>query len=163
MNLPTLVEFTQFGRVFPLAANSKTPMKRWRWPEHNSDDLEIVAEWLEKYPDANWALIPIRALVVDVDMKNGAKGYESVKAAGGLTPTFTVRTPSGGAHHYYHSTPDEMAFATRNNWLPGVDIRYGPGGYVVLPYSSTANGRYEIEVDLEQLDTSESATLSSLL
>lgn len=155
MNLETLAEFTQFGRVFPLSPNSKIPMKRWNWREQNSDDLEIIAEWLEQYPDANWGLIPVRALVVDVDTKDGAQGPESIEQHGGLDPTFTVVTPSGGRHHYYYAPTDVLPFITKNKWLPGVDIRYGDAGFVVLPYSKTKTGSYRIETDLDQLELAE--------
>lgn len=150
MNLSTLVQFTQFGRVFPLGTHTKKPMRGWRWQTLNSDDVEIIAEWVDTYPSANWALVPVRAFVVDVDIKAGSKGPESINSIGGLEPTFTVRTPSGGSHHYY--APDvQVPFATRNSWLPGVDVRYGNNGYVVLPYSATPNGRYEPEIDLDEL------------
>lgn len=136
MNLATLSELTQFGRVCPLQAGTKKPMKGWRWQVHNTDAMEITDEWLNQYPNASWALVPVRAFVVDVDVKNDANGLESIAAAGDLDPTFTVRTPSGGTHHYY--APDtELPFMTKNGWLPGVDIRYGDDGYVVLPYSKT--------------------------
>jgi hypothetical protein len=157
MNLSTLSYFTQFGRVFPLAKNSKKPMKTWEWRTMNTDDLEVINDWLDKYPDANWALVPVRALVVDVDCKDGAQGPASIEAAGGLKKTFVVRTPSGGSHHYYHVPGGSIRFVTKNQWLRGVDIRYGDGGYVVMPFSTTQQGRYEIEVDLDDLQSEDSS------
>ncbi|MGJ5813695.1 bifunctional DNA primase/polymerase [Paludibaculum fermentans] len=151
MNLETLIQFMQFGGVFPLAGTSKKPMHKWDWTTMNTDDILVAEEWLEQFPTANWALVPIRAFVVDVDVKGGSDGPTSMDEAGGLTRTFSVRTPSGGTHHYYFAAPDELPFATRNQWLPGVDIRYGGDGYVVLPYSTTVDGRYEIIVDLDEL------------
>jgi hypothetical protein len=130
-------------------------MKDWGWKTKNTDDPEIIDEWLRQYPLANWALVPVRAFVMDVDCKEGSKGRESVESIGSLTPTFAVRTPSGGTHHYY--APDlELPFVTKNKWLPGVDIRYGDSGYVVLPWSMLKSGRYEIEVDLDHLDSAAS-------
>src|SRR5215471_478152 len=99
MNLATLAVFTQFGRVFPLRPGTKDqPLVKWKKgvTTHATDDLKTIDRWLTKYPDAGWALVPDRAFVVDVDVKKGATGPASIHAAGGLDPTFTVRTPSGG-------------------------------------------------------------------
>jgi hypothetical protein len=150
VNLTTLSAMTQFGPVFPLTAGTKEPMRGWRWKKKDghSQDLIVLDRWLQEHPDANWALIPTRAFVVDVDVKK-ADGLGSVEAAGGLEPTYTVRTPSGGFHYYYAA--GDMPYVTKNNWLPGVDIRYGNDGYVVLPYSKTADGTYNVETDLEQI------------
>src|SRR5437868_1024914 len=132
MNLATLAVFTQFGRVFPLRPGTKVPLVKWK--DRATENLEIIDGWLTKYPDSGWALVPDRAFIVDIDVKKGACGPASIQAAGGLDPTLTVRTPSGGTHHYYAPDP-ALPFQTRNGWLPGVDIRYGKDGYVVLPYS----------------------------
>lgn len=121
----------------------------------NTDALELIDDWLNKYPQANWALVPVRVFVVDVDSKNDAQGPASMEAAGGLDQTFTVRTPSGGSHHYYHVPDGTICFVTKNQWLPGVDIRFGDGGYVVLPFSTTQQGRYKIEVDIDDLSCNE--------
>ena len=148
MNLTTLSECTQFGRVFPLAKNRK-PMKGWHWKTKSTDDLLIIAAWLEEYADHPWGLVPVRVFVLDVDVKNGAQAPQSIEAAGGLEePTLTIRTPSGGFHYYYALGP-ALPNITKNSWLPGVDIRCGSGGYVVVPYSRSATGRYEVVVDVD--------------
>jgi hypothetical protein len=148
LNLTTLSEWTQFGRVFPLAKNRK-PMRGWHWKAKSTDDLLVIASWLDKYADHPWGLVPDRAFVLDVDVKNGAQGPESIEAAGGLEEaTLTIRTPFGGFHYYYASDP-ALEYATKNHWLPGVDIRYGDDGYVVVPYSRAANGRYEVVVEVD--------------
>jgi len=133
MNAETLIMFTQYGKLFPLTCNSKEPMKRWLWKTNNTDDVQVIYEWVRRYPKANWALIPTRCLVVDVDCKNHAMGFESIEQAGGLPETFTVRTPSGGSHFYYDD-PNHIGLYC-NKLLPGVDIRGDGKGYVVLPYS----------------------------
>ena len=152
MNLSTLAILTQFGRVFPLKAGTKDPIIAWKkGPIPATDDLVTIDGWLRKYPSAGWALVPDRAFIVDVDVKDGATGPASIEAGGGLEPTFTVRTPSGGTHHYYAPDP-EVPFQTRNGWIPGVDIRYGGDGYVVLPYTKTTDGAYTPETDLDELE-----------
>jgi len=116
-------------------------MRGWLWKQkpnfQPSDDLEVLSGWLEQFPECNWALVPLRVLVLDVDTKDGALGPQSILDAGGgmeLESNFVVRTPSHGMHYYFAGT-DSIPFITKNKWLPGVDIRYGDNGYVVLPYS----------------------------
>lgn len=151
VNLSTLAIFTQFGRVFPLRPGTKLPLVKWT--ELATESLEDIDRWLARYPDAGWALVPDRAFIVDVDVKNGAAGPASIEAAGGLDPTFSIKTPSGGTHHYYAPDPD-LPFQTRNGWIPGVDIRYGGDGYIVLPYTKTTDGDYAVETDLDDVETS---------
>jgi len=150
LNLSTLAEFTQYGRIFPLAKNRK-PMKGWRWKTKSTQDLLVIEQWLEKFNDHPWGLIPTRVLVVDVDVKNGSPGLESIEAAGGLDETLTVRTPSGG-FHYYYAFDSSVPYSTRNGFLPGVDIRYGDKGFIVLPFSKCDKGRYEVVNDVEGLE-----------
>ena len=127
-------------------------MRGWKWARRTPTTFNILDQWLERYPDANWALVPVRAFVVDIDCKNESLGMESIESAcGELDVSFTVRTPSGGLHVYFAPDPS-VPFVTKNKWMPGVDIRYGDKGYIVLPYSKLADaGTYRIETDLEEL------------
>lgn len=80
-----------------------------------------------------------KIVVIDVDVKNGAKGPESLAALerdhGPLPETLRVRTPTGGWHYWFY-TPQVVG--NRAGIRPGIDVR-GRGGYVVLP-GSTLNG-----------------------
>jgi predicted P-loop ATPase len=59
-----------------------------------------------------------------------------------LPDTYTVRTPTGGAHLYY-SYPKDLDLGNRQGVFPGVDIR-ADGGFVVGEGSPHVNGsRYE--------------------
>ena len=101
MNLTTLHEFIGFGELFPLRPGSKSPMKGWPWRKKNTTDLAQMVQWLELYPQSNWALIPSRCLVLDVDSKNGVDGFQSIQQYDPLPETLTVQTPSGGRHYYF--------------------------------------------------------------
>ena len=142
MNLTTLYEFIRLGELFPLRPGSKRPMKRWRWKKRNTTDPALILQWLESYPNSNWALIPTRCLVLDVDCKKGTNGFQSIEQYEPLPETLTVQTPSGG-RHYYFQRPAKGA-ETINSLLPGIDVRADQGGYVVLPYSKTKSGAYKI-------------------
>src|SRR5947209_6748775 len=99
MNLSTLSYFTQFGPVFPLAKNSKAPMRKWPIKTKHTNDLAVIDKWLQDYPRHPWGLYPTRAFVVDVDVKNGACGPQSIEDAGGVDETLTIQTVAGGTHH----------------------------------------------------------------
>jgi hypothetical protein len=144
---------TRFGLVFPLAANCK-PMKNWRWRKYRAcrptDDPVIIQTWCDRFPDHNWALVPTKSFVLDIDMKNGKDGLASALAAGGLTPTMIVRTPSGG-FHYYYLLDQSIPFLVCSGIVTGVDVRYGSKGFVVAPFSVKENGVYELLVRVESL------------
>jgi len=118
--------------------------------------------WLERWPDANWGLVPTRAFIVDLDVKNGKQGFESIEETGWLPLTFIVATPSLGLH-YYFAPNGSIPYQTRNGLLPGIDVRYGPDGYVVLPYSKTADGPYEVLYDIPEVRSKGSNASQPLL
>jgi len=80
--------------------------------------------------------------VIDVDVKNGKRGYEGLALACAgrpLPPTLTVPTPSGGLHIYY-AIPDGLPVPNSQSRLAdGVDVR-GEGGYVVAAGTTHKNG-----------------------
>jgi len=147
MKLDTALAYAAEGwQVFPLKANGKEPLTQNGFKDATTDEATIRA-WWAKYPDANIGVrtgIDSGILVVDIDVKNGAKGEESIKLFGGLPPTLAVNTPSGGWHHYYIVTEPMRC---RIGILPGVDIK-ADGGYVVGP-GSTIGGKDYTWVDPE--------------
>lgn len=79
-----------------------------------------------------WNRFGITTGVEVLDHIAGARG-------GTITPTFTVRTPSGGTHLYYRA-PEDVRFgntAGTVGWL--IDTR-AQGGYVVAPPTVIATG-----------------------
>lgn len=79
-------------------------------------------------------------MVIDVDVKGGVNGNESLKQLTGLPPTLTARTPSGGLHLYYLYPSGGLR--CRVAVLPGIDVR-ADGGYVVAPGSIIGGVLYE--------------------
>jgi hypothetical protein len=69
--------------------------------------------------------------VVDVDAHRDG---EATAAGLDLAPTFTVATPRGGRHLYYR-WDSEVQPRGSDTLGPGVDVRTGPGHYVVGPGS----------------------------
>lgn len=90
--------------------------------------------------------------VVDVDVKPGKNGLESltalVKRIGRLPPTRTVRTGSGGLHLYYRRPAGVRVPNSVGKLGPGIDVR-GDGGYVIGPGARHVSGQlYTLERDL---------------
>lgn len=129
--------------VFPLSSNSKVPLPGSHGFKEATRDPDQIRAWWRDNPDRNIGIatgLKSRLLVVDVDVKNGAKGRESLATLPDLPPTLTAGTPSGGLHLYYRS-PD-YPIRSRNGFLPGIDIK-AEGGYVVGPGSSIDGKNYE--------------------
>jgi len=127
--------------VFPLIPNSKRPMTKNGFKDA-SKAREDVRRWWTEQPDANIGIStgePSGLVVVDVDVKNGAKGMESLASLSGIDPTLTVKTPSGGLHLYYLTAGPTRC---RTGILPGIDIK-ADGGYVVAPGSVIDGKPYE--------------------
>lgn len=88
--------------------------------------------------------------VLDVDVKNGAGGQETLdrvqEVYGLLPPTRMVSTPSGGAHFYFSYPPAWKHTTSAGKIGKGIDTRCN-GGYVVMPPSRIGGGAYEVVVD----------------
>lgn len=138
--------------VFPIVAGGKMPLTL-NGLRDASKDRAVVEAWRDAHPGCNWAAVPATGgmFVADQDVKHGQNGpqrlQEAAAANGGLPATFTVETPSGGLHHWFHGQAP-----TRQSMLPGIDIRGGRSdgssyGYVLLPGSMVDGKRYTIRDD----------------
>lgn len=128
--------------VFPLVPNTKRPLTKNGFKDA-SKSAYAVRKWWAEHPDANIGLATGEVsgiVVVDVDVKNGAKGRESLSSLKGLSPTLTVTTPSGGWHLYYLCP--QGGLRSKNGLLPGIDLK-ADGGYVVAPGSVIDSKPYE--------------------
>jgi len=141
--------------VFPLEPNGKRPLTKNGFKDATTSVYQIK-KWWDENPEANIGIIMGQAsgrASLDVDIKNGAKGRESLASIKGITPTFTVRTPSGGFHLYYKS-PGPLR--SRIGLLPGLDLK-ADGGYIVGPGSEINGTIYKIidpEAAVEELPES---------
>ncbi len=138
-----LLYIDQGWAVFPLVPNSKKPLTKNGFKDATKSAY-MVRKWWTEHPNANIGIATGEVsgiVVVDVDVKNGAKGRESLQSLKSVSPTLTAKTPSGGWHLYYaHEGP----LKSRNGVLPGIDFK-ADGGYVVAPGSVIDNNPYEWE------------------
>ncbi|HOX23508.1 MAG TPA: bifunctional DNA primase/polymerase, partial [Elusimicrobiales bacterium] len=142
MMLKRALAYADLGwAVFPLLPNSKEPLTKHGFKDASKDPA-IIKRWWAEHPSANIGIatgIISDLVVVDVDVKNGAKGFESLATLGELPVTLAVQTPSGG-QHLYHVAPGPLR--CRIGLLPGIDIK-ADGGYVVAPGSTIDGKDYE--------------------
>lgn len=111
-------------------------------------DVETVRAWWVQWPDAAIGFVPGRVgmLVLDIDVKDGARGLETAQEHGLLKiETLRARTPSGGWHVFLQrprSTAtignSKVAFGAES----GIDVRCD-SGYVLIAPSTLPNGAYE--------------------
>ena len=138
-------------KIFPCRSNEKAPLITG-WQEKASSSKEVVAAWWDKFPDANIGLLTgkkANLVVVDVDVKKGARGMESLKQLQdecGKLDTRMVHTPSGGLHYYFSYPQGVDTLKNRANLMPGIDIR-ADGGLVIAPGSSIDGNDYEFADD----------------
>lgn len=136
--------------VFPCVPGGKRPLTKHGFHDATTD-VNQVGAWWQKHPEANIGIATGRGVdVVDVDVHATGTGFpvlrtlqqESLIAGWGLA----VRSPSGGLHLYYPSSPDSEA----RSWSRGqahVDFR-GSGGYIIAPPSviNAEHGQRRYEV-----------------
>lgn len=125
--------------VFPVGTDKK-PMTKHGFEDATVHEGLIDEHW-RQHPDANVALgIPEGLVVLDFDPRNGAPSPSVFQW--GVSPPMTVRTPSGGCHLYF-TVPRGVELVGK--WMPGIDVKAGGKGYVLLPPSRTDAGEYAWE------------------
>lgn len=137
-------------RVFPLKPNSKEPMASG-WTETATCDADAVRGMWADAPMANIGVLTNDMIVVDVDVKDGKPGLESLLDLNLPLDTLTVRTPSGGLHLYFRG-PNRANGV--NSLGAGLDVRSWHG-YVVAPGSTTPKGEYSLSNEAPVLDAPE--------
>ena len=94
-------------------------------------DPKTIQRWHRKHPHMNYAVATEGLAVIDCDSKEALRAFNSSYRP---PPTFTVKT-GRGFHFYYRG---EMP--ARNGVQSKLDVKSGPGCYVVGPSSVHASG-----------------------
>jgi len=136
-------------RVFPLKRDDKRP---WQdgWQAAATTDEVQIRDWWTENPNYNVGVATGKGLVVvDVDVKNGKPGGDSLAMLDmmGLPESLRVRTPSGGTHIYFKINNMHSGREGNIEGFPGIDTR-GDGNLVVYPGSNIGRNRYSIETDV---------------
>jgi hypothetical protein len=127
-----------------------------------TNDVKRISRTWFKYPDAAIGFaIPPDIIVIDCDvrkdsskrplLKNGQPDMIGLRKfqclvmefniTGDPLYTLSVSTQSGGRHFYYRM-PEGVSSFNHTSAMEGLDLK-GYGGYVILPNSQGAHGKYE--------------------
>lgn len=138
--LESALNYAKAGlKVFPLKGNSKEPFLKWR--QEATTEAEKIKAWWQSQEYNIAICCGDGLLVIDVDVKDGAEGLESLSKYGAELPkTMTVQTPSGGYHYYYYVNG---SYKNSVGLYPGIDIR-SDGGYIVAPPSIINGMQYTV-------------------
>ena len=125
-------------RCFPCQAD-KTPAKRLKWKDRATRDPEELRHLWREYPDeAVGLVVPDGALVLDIDDPDALPAI-----MGDLTtwPGPVAETPRGGLHLLCKDPrPDGQRGNSTGQLPPGVDVRAGGKGYIVV-HGTEGDGR----------------------
>lgn len=129
-------------RVFP-SNQQKKPMVKDPFGK-STREKEGIRLLFKSFPNAMTAIPtgPINGItVVDLDVKGGVNGIDSLRGLiDDLPPTMVVRTPSGGVHLYF-CTGSENLPSSVGKLGPGIDIR-GSGSNAISFGSVSEKGMY---------------------
>lgn len=140
-------------RVFPLASNTKIPLKGFTdFARNATTDPEKIKQWFTGQ-DHNIGISTENLLAVDIDVKDKKKnGLETIaewnKLGKILPPTTGQITTSGGMHLIYN-TPFPVSNSA-SKLGDGVDVR-GNGGYLAADGSTIGGKVYRM--DTQSLNT----------
>ncbi len=113
------------------------------WKEFKFINEDLLRQYWQLTPSANYAINCNGLVVIDVDNKNdGFKNYEQhILPLIGDIKTLTLKTGSGGRHIVFRSN---TKFKNYVGLVPGVDIR-NDGGLIIGPGSLHKSGnRYSV-------------------
>ncbi|WP_176550495.1 bifunctional DNA primase/polymerase [Bacillus sp. AFS037270] len=119
-----------------------------------STNLNLIAEWWRKWPDANIGVATGKEsgfVVLDVDPRHGGEdSLELLINQYGPLPDTIEAITGGDGRHILFKNPGQVK--NRANIFPGLDVR-GEGGYIVVSPSLHACGkRYEWELSSRPLE-----------
>jgi Bifunctional DNA primase/polymerase, N-terminal len=151
--------------IFPVRPYAKKPPIIDRWETEASTDPDHIQHWWRNIPySIGIATGPAGLVVIDLDtpkpsepipepwasqnITNGTGVLAALAKKTGtmVTPTYTVRTPSGGWHLYYTTPPGTALRNTGKAIGWKIDTR-AHGGYVIAAGSPVPPAGYELVND----------------
>lgn len=135
--------------LFPLHTGLKTP-RNAGWQASATRDEKQIRHWWQTWPTGNIGIYAQHfgdsqaLLVIDIDVKGSANGFETIEKMKLLDdrdfpPTWKVGTPSGGQHWIY--VVDEPVRGGSKVFGLALDIQ-SAGRYIVGVGSKTEAGIY---------------------
>lgn len=130
--------------VFPCVPGEKRPLTPHGMLDATTD-LKQIRRWWRRTPTANLAVPTGQATVdvLDVDVRPNGSGYAAFNdlKRGGLLTGYSrvIGTPSGGMHVYFAGTDQPSSRLPEHH----LDLK-AAGGYILVPPSVVAGGRYTV-------------------
>lgn len=143
--LEAAIDYADKGwRVLPVGLDKK-PIN-FNGSKGATTDARQIVKWWTDHPFANIGIAcgPESFWVVDIDMKSGVDGLQSLRDYFGPRCDFDgqkylmSKTATGGFHLLFQ-WPQGVEVHNAQGILPGVDVR-GEGGYIVVPPSARKIG-----------------------
>jgi hypothetical protein len=112
--------------IFPIDPVTQIP--RVKWGTFSTCDRAMIETWVRIWPDSIWGIaVPADLIVVDIDVKDGKRGFESFEALAGCHPdalaTWQATTPSGGRHVWFDTDGHRYFRNTISEIGEGLDTR----------------------------------------
>ena len=142
--LDTALAYAERGwYVLPIKPNEKIPLTKHGVKDATTDP-EIIAEWWKTWPSANIAIDVGRSGMMVYDLDPGSSIKELNEALDGQLPKTELesKTPREGQHLFYALNESDCIPSSASKISKAVDVR-SIDGYVLLPPSSTADGKYQ--------------------
>jgi hypothetical protein len=126
------IQYARAGyRVIPV--RGKIPLTEHGALDSSSDE-STIREWWKRWPSANVGMTLDGLVAIDVDPRNGGD-VDSLPHR--LPETCYARTGGGGMHFLFRANGNEPY---PGHLAPGVDVKHGPGAYIVVEPSIHASG-----------------------
>lgn len=121
-------------KVMPVKAKGKLPLTEHGSHDATTDQARLIS-WWARWPDANVGITLDGLVVVDIDPRNGGELHSLPQR---LPDTCYASTGGGGFHFLYKAKE-----GVRYNAHPaqGIDVKTGPGAYIVVEPSIHETGR----------------------
>ncbi len=141
--LKAALDYGRLGwSVIPIEPRGEGALIPWEVHQYRQAEVPEIAEWLQRWPDANLAVVTgvASALVVlGIDARGGAgANLEDLCRQHGPLPETVESLTGGGGRQLFFAHPGSLV-PGRVDLAPGIEL-YGDGGYVVVPPSTHESG-----------------------
>lgn len=123
--------------LIPVTPRKKGPACIQAWQKDCSNDMQVIGQWAEKFPNCNWGIVGKNVYIVDVDGDAGKESFARLTRELGELPVGPRVETKKGFHLYFQRPTREVGPKTKT--VPGIDIRTGDS-YALAPGSIHPDG-----------------------